>query len=114
MSNLAIEERGQQFDTLMPLLEAMFRQFQDAAKKKPDAVLNKQKVLVANRLLVSLLGLLDGEPTRAFLDVLDEDDLPQNSDVVLMLGQALAAMQAFKKKHYKHLAGHGYVWVESA
>ncbi len=37
---------------------------------------------------------------RAYLDLLDEDDLPQNSDVALILGQAEAAMEAFKNKYY--------------
>jgi hypothetical protein len=35
----------------MPLLAAMFREFQEASKKKPDAVLNKRKVQIVNRLL---------------------------------------------------------------
>jgi hypothetical protein len=36
------------------------------------------------------------------LDLLDEDDLPQNSDVVLILGQTVAAMGAFKEKYFRY------------
>ena len=86
--------------SLMPLLEAMFREFQDASKKKPDAVLNKKKVEIVNRLLVDVFTILDGEPTRNYVDLLDEDDLPQNSDVVLILGQSVAAIEAFRNKYY--------------
>ena len=97
-------EKGSKHDDLMPLLTAMFREFQDAAKKKPDGALNKRKVEIVNRLLREILTVVDGEATRAYLDLLDEDDLPQNSDVVLILGQAVAAMEAFKEKYYGYIS----------
>jgi hypothetical protein len=93
-------DKGANHDNLMPLLTAMFREFQDAAKKKPDSVLNQRKVEIVNRLLVDVFKILDGEPTRAYVDLLDENDLPQNSDVVLILGQTVAAMEAFHAKYY--------------
>jgi hypothetical protein len=107
MKKSDVEARGEKHDDLMPMLEAMFREFQDASKKKPDGVLNAQKVRIANRLLAEVLLIVDGEPTRAFLDLLNEDDLPQNSDVALILGQSVAAMEAFQKKYFKYrpLAG---------
>ena len=37
---------------------------------------------------------------RPFLDAFDEDDLPQNSDVILMLGQVRAAMTNFRERHF--------------
>jgi hypothetical protein len=92
--------KASKHDDLMPLLGAMFREFQEASKKKPDAVLNKRKVEIVNRLLREVIVILDAEVTRAYLDLLDEDDLLQNSDVVLILGQAVAAMQTFKEKYY--------------
>jgi hypothetical protein len=108
-----IYSRGESYDDQMPLLLAMFREFQDASKKKPDGVLNKQKVQITNRLLNSIFSILEGEPNRTFLDTLNEDDLPQNSDVVLMLGQAVAAMEAFQKKYYRRRKeGIGKSWQQ--
>jgi hypothetical protein len=89
----------------------MFREFQELSKKKPEAALNKRKVEIANRLLTDVLDLIKGESTHAYLNLLDEDDLPQNSDVVLILGQAVAAMRAFRKKYYRHIPMHGTTWV---
>jgi hypothetical protein len=37
---------------------------------------------------------------RDYLDELNEDDLPQNSDVVLILSQTVAAMNAFQARYY--------------
>jgi hypothetical protein len=96
-------------DSLMPLLAAMFREFQDLAKKKPDAALNKSKVAIVNRLLKDVFEILDGEDSRGYLDLLNEDDLPQYSDVVIILGQARAAMEAFHGKYHGG-SDRGYGW----
>lgn len=104
-------EKAAKHDDLMPLLKAMFREFQDLSKKKPDGALNKRKVEIVNRLLCEVQRIVDGETTRAYLDLLDEDDLPQNSDVVLILGQAVAAMTAFKDKYHGYSPGLGHHWA---
>ncbi|MGG5812396.1 hypothetical protein [Falsiroseomonas sp. CW058] len=96
-------------ELITPLIEAMFKEFQDAARKKPDAALNKRKVEIVNRVLRDVLEILEDEPSRGYIDLLDEDDLPQNSDVSLILGQAVAAMGAFKEK-YHSWNGHEHVW----
>jgi hypothetical protein len=66
---------------------------------------SKSKVKVVNRVLEPVLTLLQDEPQRRFLDMLDEDDLPENSDVVLMLGQALTAMRSFRSRDHDRMSG---------
>ena len=87
------------FYSLMPLLSSMFHEFQELSKKKPDGVLNKCKIAIVNRLLREIHEFLAEEPTITYLDILNEDDLPQNSDVVLILGQTVAAMRTFEDKY---------------
>lgn len=89
------------WENLNPLLQAMFREFQDLSKKKPDGQVGKTKVKIVNRLLSCVHLVLMEEPSHCFLDLLDEDDLPQNSDVVLILSQSVAAMTAFKIRYYR-------------
>src|SRR5271170_1882922 len=84
-------------EVMQPLLNAMYHEFQELSKKKPHEPVGKSKVKVVNRVLEPVLTLLQDEPQRRFLDMLDEDDLPENSDVVLMLGQALTAMASFRR-----------------
>ena len=93
-------EKAEKHDDLMPLINSMYHEFQELSKKKPDGVLNKRKVEIVNRLLRDIHGILAGESTSTYLDLLDEDDLPQNSDVVLILGQTVSAMKTFTKKYY--------------
>jgi hypothetical protein len=68
-------------------------------------------VSIVNRLLSDILGLLDGEPQRQYLDLLDEDDLPQNSDVSLMLGQVMSAMGIFRTKYTHQNFDFKMVWT---
>lgn len=106
-------QKAKKHDDIMPLLKAMFREFQEAAKKKPDGPLNKRKVEIVNRLLSDVHAIIEGEATRAYLDMLDEDDLPQNGDVVLILGQAVAAMEGFHEKYYRYNSALGkQVWAD--
>ena len=98
-SDFTTAEKAERHDNLMPLLKSMFHEFQELSKKKPDGVLNKRKVEIVNRLLRDIHGVLEGELTSTYLDLLDEDDLPQNSDVALILGQTVAAMNTFRWKY---------------
>jgi hypothetical protein len=94
------KSRAAAYDTLMPLLSAMLRDFQDLAKKKPDGVLNARKITIVNRLLNDLKEVVKSEPSVRYLDLLEEENVPQNSDVLLILGQFDAAMKGFHSKYY--------------
>ena len=88
------------YQMMDPLLHSIYAEFSELSKKKPQDVLSENKVKVVNRILKPILEMLDGEPVRSFLDNFDEDDLPQNSDVILMLGQVRAAMVSFRNHHW--------------
>lgn len=92
--------KAESFEVTRPLLQSMYDEFKELSKKKPEAALSKGKVKIVNRLLERVRDVLAGEASMDFLDMLDEDDIPQNSDVVLMLSQYVAAMGAFKEKYY--------------
>ena len=91
----------------MPLLEAMYREFKEFSKKKPDDAVNKAKIKMVNRLLSRCREVLESETSMDLLDLLDEDDVPQNSDVVLTLSQYEAAMRQFRSTY------HGFDGAES-
>lgn len=94
------EERASIHDTVMPLLNSMYLEFKELSKKKPDAAVSKSKILIANRLLLKVREVLVDEASVEFLDFLDEDDIPQTSDVTLILSQYVAAMNGFKQKFH--------------
>lgn len=96
-------------DITTPLLDAMFEEFKELAKKKPEAAVSKSKLVIANRLLQRVREALADEESIGFLDLLNEDDVPQVSDVTLILSQYVAAMTAFKAKYYGW-NGEDHVW----
>jgi hypothetical protein len=98
-------EQADSFEVVLPLLKAIYNEFQELSKKKPQEIVSPPKVKMVNRILAPILEILEDEPTRPFLNLLNEDELPQNSDSVLMLGQAVTAMQSFKSKYYDHRTG---------
>ncbi len=88
-----------------PLLSAMYGEFKEFSKKKPDGAVSKAKIRVVNRLLQKCREVLEDQDSLAFLDLLDEDEVPQNSDVVLTLSQYSAAMEQFRDAHHGWTGG---------
>jgi hypothetical protein len=93
-------ENIQQFKATEPLLCAMLEELRKFASKKPEATLSKQKVFIVNRLLTDLKKLLTDEPSSKYLDLLTDDDLPQYSDVVLILSQYEATLRSFRGRYH--------------
>lgn len=94
------QDKAKTHDTTTPLLKAMYFEFKEISKKKPDLAISKGKIKIVNRLLEKVKIVLEDEESIIFLDLLDEDDVPQASDVTLILSQYVAAMDAFREKHY--------------
>jgi hypothetical protein len=93
-------EKANLHDITMPLLRAMYGEFKEFSKKKPDDAVSEAKVRVVNRLLIRCRDVLESETSIEFLDLLDEDEMPRNSDVVLTLSQYVAAMNQFRSTYY--------------
>ncbi|MBE7213797.1 hypothetical protein MK852_02750 [Shewanella benthica] len=63
--------------------------------------MSKGKVKIINRVLEGIKDILEVEPEGKFLDLLDDDELPQTSDAVLVMVQYETALIAFKKKYFQ-------------
>ena len=90
------------FEMLEKLLSSIYVEMKEFSKKKPDELLNKFKVTNVNRVLTQIKELMKNEPTNDFLDLLDEESLPSNSDSILIIGQFQAAMSQFRSKYYRN------------
>jgi len=88
------------YETTAPLLESLYKEIQILSKKKPDGTLNQNKVQLINRLLKDIKRNLRDESDDKYLDLLNDEDLPQYSDVVLILSQYSAAYERFQENYY--------------
>lgn len=98
------EEQVKVYETISPLLKAAFDEVKEFSKKKQEELLNVKKVKMINRLLEKAKEVLKNEPSYDYLDMLDESELPSNSDVVLIMSQYISAMNSFRHDHYRNSA----------
>jgi hypothetical protein len=98
--NLPSEIDVDKYEMLEKLLASIYKEMKEFSKKNPDEILNKFKVNNINRVLEQIKAIMQNEPTNEFLDLLDEDSLPSNSDCILIIGQFNAAMKQFRSKYY--------------
>ena len=86
------------YSTILSLLESMQDEIKALALKKPDMLLSILKVKMVNKLINGAREILVNELTLEFLpQELEEENLPQYSDVVIIIGQFLTALRQFKK-----------------
>jgi hypothetical protein len=91
----------EKYELLHPLLKSILFEVKELSKKKQDEPLNKLKVRMVNKILSQIkTDVLNDDPSREFLDLLDDETLPTNSDAVLIIAQYDAAMNQFHEKHY--------------
>jgi len=105
MKDAITQEAVTQYELLCPLLSGIYGELQELSKKKPDTPLNNFKVKSINRVLEPIKELLKEENMYPFLDVLDMDDMPTNSDVVLILSQNLWIFFAISIMDTIHVLG---------
>ena len=99
---LPSEKNIEDFELLVEMLDSQRKEFDLLSKKKTDGQLNKMKIKMANRVLEPLKDILSHEESHKFLDTLDEDDVPTNSDVVLIISQYESAIADFKRRYNKY------------
>ena len=96
------DEKAKRYEILSPALDGVYKEVKELSKKKQDDVLNKLKVTMVNRILGQIKELLEDEPTIQFMDLLDDETLPTNSDAVLILARFRAAMDHYKERYCRY------------
>lgn len=89
-----------EFEMLWPILKSLLFETKELSKKKPDNPLSKLKVGMINKVLERVKKILAADPTIKFLELLDDETLPSNSDAVFIIAQYDEAMEQYKDKHY--------------
>lgn len=101
--------RVKQYELILPMLKSMYAEFQELSKKKPEGKVTVTKIKMVNRLLLPIHDILAEEENLAYLDLIDEDEIPENSDVIIILSQTVAAMEAYQQR-YTYWTGSDHVW----
>ena len=101
----------QQYEVLRPLVDGLYVDMQKLASRKQEGAFSKNRIAMTNKLLKAVKDLLVDEPSSEFLELLDEELIPTNGDVLLILGQYRSAMEHFWNKYTTDDYG-GRQWAE--
>jgi len=99
-NKLPSEKKVIDYERPQPLIQSVYKEIKEFSKKKPDGVLNTLKVKMINRALKQIKDFLSDEPNIDFLELLDEEVIPSNSDAVLVVSQFLAVISQFRERYY--------------
>lgn len=99
------------FEKVRAQLQQLNTEVSALSKSKPDNPINKFKLGFINEKLGEANTILTGEfkPFKDFT-VFNADELPTNSDVVMVLSQYLDCLEAWRSAHVYHVPSQGYFW----
>jgi hypothetical protein len=101
-THLPTNAMAHSYQYLSPALSSLYLEIKDLSKKKPDGIVTPYKLRLVNKTLSDIKQLLPVDPALSHVDVFSEDDLPQYSDLILVLGQFQAVRARFKAKFYRY------------
>ncbi|GAC1430722.1 MAG: hypothetical protein NVS1B11_25790 [Terriglobales bacterium] len=99
-----------EFEKLEQQLHSLLTEIFELSRKKPNDSLNKFKLKFINGGLDGLNKLLRDERPFQDFQLFDVDDLPSNSDVVMILSQYNAAILRFRTEQTTYEQGK-YYWI---
>lgn len=103
------EKQVEEYALYSSMLGSLAKEMRELSKKKQDGVLNVTKVKMLNRVLQPLKEVILAHlPSSVFLDLLDEETLPNNSDAVLIISQFEAAIKDFEDEYYHEYRDSSY------
>lgn len=97
------------FDKTYAQMEALHTEIASLSKKSPTDGVNKFKLKLINKVLEKANAGLKGKykPFEDF-EVFEEDDLPTNSDVTMILSQYLGCMEELRSANIQLYGGCWY------
>ncbi len=101
------------YDKCAHIFFGLLKEIRELSKKKPDATLSNYQVKVINRALRDAQKIFDASDQAEYLDLLDDEDLPRNSDAILVMVQYESALKDFRERHHGHLGGGERGWFLS-
>lgn len=105
------EKQISEFIKLLIQIQEVVGGFIELSKKKPNDGVNKFKLSLVNTLLSKVNPIIDkrNKPFEGF-ELFNEDDIPTNSDVVLILTQYIACLKKFGREQTDYY-DHKHYWT---
>jgi len=101
------------FEKIQGQLQGLYNEIGTLSKKTPNDPLNKFKLKFINQILISANEFLDGKykPFQGF-EKFEDDELPTNSDVTIILEQYLTCLENFRTDNVSTKdSAYGWFWL---
>lgn len=105
MDPVTTEEKADQYDGVVGPFFHLAKELKALGMKKPSETLSASKVKFINRILLDIQKFTKEEPEGRYLDLLDDESLPQYSDAILILSQYEGALNGFKERYHGWIPG---------
>lgn len=101
------------FLKLQPQLKSAYDEISLLSKKKPTDALNKFKLKFINGILARANELLGDKykPFPSEFELFDENDIPNNGDVVFMLSHYLTSLEKLRCDNIKYNSEYKWCWI---
>lgn len=97
------------FESIALDVESMHEEFGKLSQKNTDGPVNRFKLGLVNELIVRTNRFLNRSVISGF-DAFDLEELPSNSDVLIVLAQHRSALEAFRCSHI-HYDDPDWCWI---
>lgn len=106
------EEDVLEFEKIEQQLHTMLAEMSELSKKKANDGVNKFKLKLINTLLAKLNPMLESFKPFDDFEEFHDDDVPTNSDVVVMLSQYVGAVFRFRSLNTERSAfDSSWTWI---
>lgn len=111
MEDHTTEQKGDAYDGVVEPFRHLNKELKALGMKKPAETLSESKVKFINRILKDIQVFMNDEPEGRYLDLLDDEALPQYSDAILILSQYEGALTGFRDRYHGYVASAGtHTW----
>lgn len=97
---ITTREKTVAYEGVIEAFKHLNKEVKELGMKKPSETLSQSKVQFINRVLTDIRAFLSDEPEGRYLDLLNDDSLPQYSDAILILSQYEGALSGFQKRYH--------------
>lgn len=111
MKDHTTREKADAYDGVIEAFRHLNKELKALGMKKPAETLSESKVKFINRILNDIQAFMSDEPEGRYLDLLDDEALPQYSDAILILSQYEGALSGFQSRYFGYVSSeHKHTW----
>lgn len=111
MKDHTTTQKANAYDGVVEVFHHLNKELKALGMKKPAETLSEGKVKFINRILTDIQAFMNDEPEGRYLDLLDDEALPQYSDAILILSQYEGALSGFRSRYHGYVSSkHEHTW----